>query len=62
MKLKKRNTTIKYNREIWTYTIQTMDKLSKIRKDRVDKFFERHMKSVAHDEKDMIKSDLIKHE
>ena len=39
-----------------------MDKLSKIRKDRVDRFFERHMKSAAHDEKDMIKSDLIKHE
>jgi len=57
-----RNTPIKYNREIWTDTVQAMDKLAKIRKDREDRFFERRMRRAAHDKKEMIKSDLIKHE
>ena len=39
-----------------------MDKLSKIRKDREDRFFERRIRCAAHDKKEMIKSDLIKHE
>ena len=34
----------------------------KIRKDREDRFFERRMRRAAHDKKEMIKSDLIKHE
>ena len=57
-----RNTPIKYNREIWTDTVQAMDKLAKIRKDREDRFFERRMKRAEHNKKEMIKSDLIKHE
>ena len=57
-----RNTPIKYNREIWTDTVQAMDKLAKIRKVREDRFFERRMRRAAHDKKEMIKSDLIKHE
>ena len=57
-----RNTPIKYNREIWTDTIQAMDKLSEIRKKREDKFFERRMRRAAHDKKEMMKSNLIKHE
>ena len=56
-----RNTPIKYNREIWTDTVQAMDKLAKIRKDREDRFFERRMRRAKHDKKEMIKSDLIKH-
>ena len=39
-----RNTPIKYNREIWTDTVQAMDKLAKIRKDREDRFFMKRMK------------------
>ena len=57
-----RNTPIKYNREIWTDTVQAMDKLAKIRKYREDRFFERRMRRAKHDKKEMIKSDLIKHE
>ena len=57
-----RNTPIKYNREIWTDTIQAMDKLSKIRKDREDRFFMRRMRRAAHDKKEIIKKNLIRHE
>ena len=57
-----RNTPIKYNREIWTDTIQAMDKLAKIRKDREDRFFEKRMRRAAHDKKEIIKKGLIRHE
>jgi len=57
-----RNTPIKYNREIWTDTIQAMDKLAKIRKDREDRFFMRRMRRAAHDKKEIIKKNLIRHE
>ena len=57
-----RNTPIKYNRDIWTDTIQAMDKLAKIRKDREDRFFEKRMRRAAHDKKEIIKKDLIRHE
>ena len=57
-----RNTPIKYNREIWTDTIQAMDKLAKIRKDRVDRFFMKRMRRAAHDKKEIIKKNLIRHE
>ena len=57
-----RNTPIKYNREIWTDTVQAMDKLAKIRKDREDRFFERRMRRAQHDKKEMIKANLIRHE
>ena len=39
-----------------------MDKLSKISRDREDRFLERHKRLAAQDKKEMIKSDLIKHE
>ena len=57
-----RNTPIKYNREIWTDTIQAMDKLAKIRKEREDRFFMRRMRRAAHDKKEIIKKNLIRHE
>jgi len=57
-----RNTPIKYNREIWTDTIQAMDKLAKIRKDREDRFFMRRMRRAEHDKKEIIKKNLIRHE
>ena len=57
-----RNTPIKYNREIWTDTVQAMDKLAKIRKDREDRFYEKRMRRAKHDKKEMIKADLIRHE
>ena len=57
-----RNTPIKYNREIWTDTIQAMDKLAKIRKDREDRFFNNRMKKAAKIKKEIIKKDLIRHE
>ena len=57
-----RNTPIKYNREIWTDTVQAMDKLAKIRKDREDRFFMRRMKRAEHDKKEIIKKNLIRHE
>ena len=57
-----RNTPIKYNREIWTDTIQAMDKLAKIRKDREDRFFNKRMKKAAKIKKEIIKKDLIRHE
>ena len=57
-----RNTPIKYNREIWTDTVQAMDKLAKIRKDREDRFFMRRMRRAAHDKKEIIKKNLIRHE
>ena len=57
-----RNTPIKYNREIWTDTIQAMDKLAKIRKDQEDRFFMKRMRRAAHDKKEIIKKNLIRHE
>ena len=57
-----RNTPIKYNREIWTDTIQAMDKLAKIRKGREDRFFMKRMRRAAHDKKEIIKKNLIRHE
>ena len=57
-----RNTPIKYNREIWTDTIQAMDKLAKITKAREDRFFMRRMRRAAHDKKEIIKKNLIRHE
>ena len=57
-----RNTPIKYNREIWTDTIQAMDKLAKIRKDREDRFCNERMKKAAKIKKEIIKKDLIRHE
>ena len=57
-----RNTPIKYNREIWTDTVQAMDKLAKIRKDREDRFFMRRMRRAEHDKKEIIKKNLIRHE
>ena len=57
-----RNTPIKYNREIWTDTVQAMDKLAKIRKDREDRFFLRRMRRAQKIKKEIIKKDLIRHE
>ena len=57
-----RNTPIKYNREIWTDTIQAMDKLAKIRKEREDRFFNKRMKNASKIKKEIIKKDLIRHE
>ena len=57
-----RNTPIKYNREIWTDTVQAMDKLAKIRKDREDRFFMRRMRKAQKIKKEIIKKDLIRHE
>ena len=57
-----RNTPIKYNREIWTDTVQAMDKLAKIRKDREDRFFMRRMRRAQRTKKEIIKKDLIRHE
>jgi large subunit ribosomal protein L24e len=57
-----RNTPIKYNREIWTDTIQAMDKLAKIRKDREDRFFLNRMKKAKKIKKEIIKKNLIRHE
>ena len=57
-----RNTPIKYNREIWTDTIQAMDKLAKIRKDREDRFFNKRMREANKIKKEIIKKDLIRHE
>ena len=57
-----RNTPIKYNREIWTDTVQAMDKLAKIRKDREDRFFLRRMRKAQKIKKEIIKKDLIRHE
>ena len=57
-----RNTPIKYNREIWTDTVQAMDKLAKIRKDREDRFFMRRMRRAQKTKKEIIKKDLIRHE
>ena len=57
-----RNTPIKYNREIWTDTVQAMDKLAKIRKDREDRFFMRRMRRAQKIKKEIIKKDLIRHE
>ena len=57
-----RNTPIKYNREIWTDTIQAMEKLSKIRKDREDRFFMKRMKRAEKTKKEIIKKNLIRHE
>ena len=39
-----------------------MDKLAKIRKYREDRFFEKRMRRAAHDKKEIIKKDLIRHE
>ena len=57
-----RNIPIKYNREIWTDTVQAMDKLAKIRKDREDRFFMRRMRRAQKTKKEIIKKDLIRHE
>ena len=57
-----RNTPIKYNREIWTDTVQAMDKLAKIRKEREDRFFMRRMRRAQKIKKEIIKKDLIRHE
>lgn len=59
---KVKDTTIKYNRDIWTDTVQAMDKLSALRKKREDRFFMKRMKRAEHDKKEMIKSNLMKHE
>ena len=59
---KVKDSTIKYNRDIWTDTVQAMDKLAVIRKKREDKFFEKRMKRAEHDKKEMIKANLMKHE
>ena len=59
---KVKDSTIKYNRDIWTDTVQAMDKLAVIRKKREDKFFEKRMKKAEHDKKEMIKANLMKHE
>ena len=59
---KVKDSTIKYNRDIWTDTVQAMDKLAVIRKKREDKFFKKRMKRAEHDKKEMIKANLMKHE
>ena len=59
---KSRDTPMKYNRNIWTDTVQAMDKLSILRKKREDRFFERRMKRAQHDKNEIIKSNLMKHE
>ncbi len=59
---KVKDSTIKYNRDVWTDTVQAMDKLAVIRKKREDRFFEKRMKKAEHDKKEMIKANLMKHE
>ncbi len=57
-----KDTTIKYDRKVWVDTIQAMGKIEELKKKKEDKFFERRMKRAEHNKKEMIKSDLIKHE
>lgn len=57
-----KDTTIKYNRDVWTNTVQAMDKLAEIRKRREDRFFERRMKRAKHTQKEIMKFNLMKHE
>ena len=57
-----KDTTIKYNRDVWTDTIQAMDKLSEIRKKREDRFFERRMRRAKLTKKKIMKANLMKHE
>ena len=59
---KVKDSTIRYDRNVWTDTVQAMDKLSEIRKKREDRFFEKRMKRAQHDKKEMIKAHLMKHD
>ena len=52
---------VRYNRDLWVDTIQTMDKLDKIRTRREEKFWQERMKKAEVHANDQIKADLIKH-
>ena len=57
-----KDSTIKYNRNVWVDTIQAMEKLDKIRTDRENKFFDMRMRKAKKTQKEIIKKDLIRHE
>lgn len=57
-----KDSAIKYNRDIWTDTIQAMDKLAAIREKRENRFYEKRMKRAQKTKKEIIKANLMKHE
>ena len=57
-----KDSTIKYNRNVWVDTIQAMEKLDKIRTERENKFFDMRMRKAKKTQKEIIKKDLIRHE
>jgi large subunit ribosomal protein L24e len=59
---KSKDETVRYDRNLWTDTIQAMEKLDKIREDREGRFWEQRMRNTEHHKKEMIKSDLIRNE
>lgn len=58
---KYRDEAIRYDRNIWVDTIQAMDKLKDLRKQREDRFWERRMMKSQHTKKEIIIKDLIRH-
>ena len=59
---KSRDSAVRYDRNVWTDTVQAMERLDKIRTDREARFWEGRMKKSDHHRNEMIKSNLIKNE
>lgn len=59
---KQKDTAIRYNRDVWTDTIQAMDQLSDLRTKKENTFYERRMKRVKHLKKEIVKTNLMKHD
>jgi len=59
---KNKDTAIRYNRDVWVDTIQAMEKIDKIRQDRENRFWDERMRKAQHHKKEMIKSNLMKHD
>ena len=57
-----KDSAVRYNRDVWVDTIQGMEKLSKIRSDREERYWLNRMKESQHHKNRIIKSNLKKHE
>ena len=57
---KKRDSAVRYNRNVWVDTVQAIEKIEKIKKTREERFWEKRMEVNKKIQTEMMKSNLIK--
>jgi len=58
---KKRNTPVKYDRDLWVKTVQAMKKIDKIREARTERFHKTRLAKMTKVHRTLAEKELVKH-